>query len=321
MSRRLGRKRSPRANARAYARAARWPLLALIPPVVALVRKRRDIGLPRPVSLAGAAGVPLAAALALPRGRLRAAVIWAAQMWAYKVSFEMPYDDPQRLYARLRIDQPIRMDRALGGGEVPGARLQRRLRHPPRLSALDRIASLYYFTWELEPHAAMLWVLLRHPERFAGAAGRLAATFDLTLVGYFARPTAPPWWASEREGRMGRSVRRVVDEVGNELRGKPRPGLDHNKGANPWAAMPSDHFASALMTAMVVFELNRRGGAAASAYALLLGVVLVYTGEHYVNDEIAGLLLALGVRAAAPVVAPAASRAGELLARLAPAPV
>jgi hypothetical protein len=156
-----------------HALSIRWPLLASVPAAVALVRKRRKIRLPRLVSLPVAGSVPLAVAVALPRGRLRAAAIWGAQMWAYKVAFEMPYDDPDALYRRLRIDEPIRVDRALGGGEVPGERLQRRLRQPPRLTWLDRLASLLYFSWELEPHAAMLWVLLRHPEGFRGAAGRL----------------------------------------------------------------------------------------------------------------------------------------------------
>jgi membrane-associated phospholipid phosphatase len=311
---------SSRARWTRYVRSIRWPVLACVPAAVALVRKRRSLGLPRPVSVAVATTAPLAVAGALPRGRVRAAAIWGAQMWMYKVSFEVPYDDPEDLYGRLRIDEPIGVDRALGGGEVPTARLQRRLRRPPKLSSLDRLASLLYFTWELEPHAAMLWVLLRHPEGFARAAGRLGATFDLTLLGYFARPTAPPWWASEREGRMEQSVRRVVAEVGAELRGKPRPGIDHNADANPWAAMPSDHFASALMTAMVLTDFDRRLGAAAGAYALVLGAVLVYTGEHYVSDLIAGLLLAVGVNAAAPAAEPAAARLTERISALAPPP-
>jgi membrane-associated phospholipid phosphatase len=313
--------RSRRRRFARYVRSIRWPVLASVPITVAFVRKRRGIGLPRPVSVAAATTAPLAVALGLPRGRFRAAAIWGAQMWMYKVSFEVPYDDPEDLYGRLRIDEPIQADRALGAGEVPTARLQRRLRRPPDLSLLDRLASLLYFTWELEPHLAMLWVLLRHPEEFARAAGRLGATFDLTLLGYFARPTAPPWWASEREGRMDRSVRRVVAEVGAELRGRPRPGIDHNAGANPWAAMPSDHFASAAMTALVLAEFDRRLGVAAGAYAAALGAVLVYTGEHYVNDLIAGLLLALGVRAAAPSLEPAASAVAKRISRLGPASV
>jgi PAP2 superfamily len=201
---------------------------------------------------------PVAAAAALPRRRFRAAVIWAAHMWAYKVAFELPYDEPGQTRARLHIDYPICADCALGAGEPPTARLQRGLRRPPRLSWLDRAPSVVYFAWELEPHAALLWILCRHPERFLAAAARLALTFDLTLIGSAALPTAPRWRASEREGRTGRSVRRVVAEVGKELRGKPRPGVDHNTGANPWASMPSDHFGSAAMAAMLLGEIDRR---------------------------------------------------------------
>lgn len=322
MSRRIrGRARaSRRARWGRYLRAVRWPLLAYLPAAVAFARARRKLGAPWPVSLLAAGVAPLVTGTALPRGRFRYAAIWATQMWSYKVAFEIPYDEPNKLYRRLRVDYPIRIDSAIGAGLPPGERLQRRLRRPPRLSWLDRLAGIFYFTWELEPHAAMLWLLLRHPARFVGSAGRLAATFDLTLLGYFANPTAPPWWASEREGRMDRSVRRVVAEVGKELLGKPRPGVDHNAGSNPWAAMPSDHFASAVMTAMVLSDADRQLGTLACAYALVLGAVLVYTGEHYVTDLIAGLLLTLTVRFGAPFAAGVASDAARVFARFAPDP-
>jgi membrane-associated phospholipid phosphatase len=109
--------------------------------------------------------------------------------------------------------------------------------------------------------------------------------------------------------------------VGRELRGKPRPGIDHYTGSNPWAAMPSDHFGSAVMTAMVLADLDRRLGVAAGAYAGTLGLILVYTGEHYVIDLIAGLLLATGVRMLAPAAERPARRVAALLSRRAPDPV
>jgi membrane-associated phospholipid phosphatase len=290
------------------------PLLGYGAGAIAVARARRKIGLPRILSLAAAASVPVAVARAMPPGRVRSGATWATHMWAYKIAFEIPYDAPAKLRERLHIDYPIRADAALAGGAPPGEQLQRRLRQPPRLTWLDRAASLLYYTWEVEPHAAMLWILLRHPEDFPAAAARLGSTFDLTLLGYYTVPTAPPWWASEREGRMGRSVRRVVLEVAKELRGQARPGIDHNVGSNPWAAMPSDHFASSVMTALVLAEIDRGIGAAAGAYALALGSALVYTGEHYLTDLIAGLSLALGVFAAAPRVSRRVRAIGDLLA-------
>lgn len=276
-----------------------WPLLGYVPAAIVLARKRRDLGLPRPLSVAVAYGAPLAVAKALPRGRVRAATTWAAHMWAYKIAFATPYDRPERLRARLHLDEVLRVDTLLGAGVPPTQRLQRALRRPPRLSPLDYVLTLVYVLWEAEPHLALAWVLLRHPKRFMAAAVRLAATFDLTLVGYHAYPAAPPWWASEREGRMDAEVRRVVPEVLKSVRGEPRPGIDHNSGANPWAAMPSDHFASALSTAFFLREADERAGRIGLAYALALGFALVYTGEHYVTDLAAGAALALAIEAAA----------------------
>lgn len=148
-----------------------------------------------------------------------------------------------------------------------------------------------------EPHLALAYILWRHPVRFRSAAVRLAATFDATLIGYFATPTAPPWWSSEVEGRMNGEVRRVTAEALPALRGEQRPGspADHTPGANPWAAWPSDHFGSALMAAILLAEANPRAGRLGAAYAAALAITLVYSGEHYVIDLILGAAVALSV--------------------------
>ena len=288
--------------AKRYARRTldrvRWPPLIYLPSVVTFARLRRKLGPPpAPLTLIAVYAAPAVVSYALPRGRIRAYLTWLTHMWAYKVAFEVPYDRPERLRARLRIDEPIALDRRIGLGVPPSQRLQRRLRHPPRLTALDRLVNAVYLLWELEPHVALGWILSRHPGRFPGAALRLALTYDSTIVGYFATPTAPPWWASEIEGRMDGDVRRVNVEVVRALRGKPRPGSpeDHKSGSNPWAAWPSDHFASALSAAIALAEAEPRAGAIGFGYAAALGFALVYSGEHYVIDLLLGAALALAV--------------------------
>ena len=238
-------------------------------------------------------------------------------MWAYKVSFEIPYDRPERLRARLHVVHAPRLDARLGAGEVPSARLQRRWRSPKRVTALDRALALLYATWEVEPHLVLAWILRNHPERFARAAARLAATFDATLLGYWLLPSAPPWWASEEAGLMDGDVRRVITRVGRDLKGEPLE-QDDTEGANPWAAMPSDHFASAVTAAIALGEASPLGGALAAGYAAALGFALVYLGEHYVVDLLAGLALAAAVHAAEPAVRPLARRADRAWRRLEP---
>ena len=284
----------------------RWPFLLAGAGALYGGRKRARIGLPPAAATVLVATAPLTTAAAIGPGRLRRVAVWATQMWAYKIAFEAPHDNRARLQKRMHIDYPIAIDSAIGLGEPPGQRLQASLRRPPRITPFDWAMVGIYALWQLEPHAALALILWRRPQRFVAAATRLAATFDLTLVGYWAIPTSPPWWASEKAGRMGGVIRRVVLEAKRELRDEPRPGADHEVGANPWAAMPSDHFATALATASVLFDLDRRLGAAALVYAGALGFALVYLGEHYVADLLAGLGLAVGVREAAPALTPVA---------------
>jgi membrane-associated phospholipid phosphatase len=150
------------------------------------------------------------------------------------------------------------VDERIGAGVTPSRRLQRALRTRGELSALDKALSVFYWTWEAEPHLALAWIRWRHPGTFAAAADRLAATFDMTLIGYWLLPSAPPWWVSEKTGRMGGEVRWVMSQVARWVKCGPNPtDGDHEIGANPFAAMPSDHFASAAMIAMLLFELNR----------------------------------------------------------------
>jgi membrane-associated phospholipid phosphatase len=287
-----------------------------------LVRARRRLGIPRGPSTLIAASAPLAAFRLGPVGKLRAALTWAAHMWAYKEAFEIPHDVPERQRRRLILDWPIAVDARIAPPNPPTLRLQRRFRDPPRLTILDYLSTLVYAFWDLEPHLALAWILARDERRFVRAASRLAVTFDLTLVGYWAVPQAPPWWASEEAGQMGGEVRRVAPEVLRELRGRPRPALSHYRGANPWAAMPSDHFATALMTALVLADHDPRAGLAAATYALLLGFALVYLGEHYVVDLIAGAALvgaveiALRPRSAPNLWVRAVRRVCELTARI-----
>jgi membrane-associated phospholipid phosphatase len=298
-------------------RRVRWRLLATVPVAGGVLHARRRIGMPRVASTVLAAAVPVSIAAALPRGRARNVVVWAAHMWCYKVAFEIPYDRPERLRARLTIDAPLLADRVLGGGTPPGQRLQRRLRTRYGVTWLDRAATAVYLAWEIEPHLALASVLLARPDRFAAAAARQAATFDLTLAGYWLTPTAPPWWASEVAGRMAGEVRRVNTRVIRDLRNEPLE-QDDNAGSNPWAAMPSDHFASALTAALSLRELSPAAGAAGLAYAFALGCALVYLGEHYVVDLLGGAAVAGAAAVLTQLLRPAGRRLDRAWRRIEP---
>lgn len=217
-------------------------------------------------------------------------------MWAYQRAFELPYAKPWKQRLRLRIDYPIRLDAAIAGGQPAPKRLQQSLRNPPKITWLDRAVAFVYWAWEAEPHAALLWILVRHDERFLESAVRIGGVFWMTLIPHALVPTAPPWWASEVGGRMDGIVKRVMLEVARDLRGESRLREQHSLDANPWASMPSNHTGVAVATAMVLAELGPLPGAVGWTYTVMLAFALVYLGEHYVADLAAGAAVAVVVR-------------------------
>ncbi|HEU0318451.1 MAG TPA: hypothetical protein VFR49_14035, partial [Solirubrobacteraceae bacterium] len=151
-------------------------LAAGLVPAVGAVLARRRLRVPAPVTLALVSLAPLAVAAATPRRRWRYAVVGAAYMWSFTVTWTLPYERTDQLRRRLRVAYPVRIDTLLGFGVPPTLRLQRALRHPPRVTLLDRAVTLAYASWFI-PHALLGWLLLRHDEFVPRAAGRLAAAY------------------------------------------------------------------------------------------------------------------------------------------------
>ena len=103
-------------------------------------------------------------------------------------------------------------------------------------------------------------------------------------------------------------LRRMMVEYGEQFWRSGWAPLYGVLGGNPLAAMPSLHFATSVTAAHVLAETGARAGALGWTYTALLGTALVYLGEHYVVDLVAGLALAEGVRAGAPAATPLARR-------------
>jgi membrane-associated phospholipid phosphatase len=276
---------------------------------------RRRLRIPAPVTVAACAGGPLALAVLYPRSKKRDVALYALQMWAFTTAHEIPYDDPEALRRRLRSRYPIAVDRVIGGGRLPNARLQQALSHLPRGGAVDRFLTWAHWLWFLEPYLALALILVRHNERFPRSARQMAAVFDLGCAVYFALPTAPPWWASE-EGETDEEVRRIMVEVGEETWRSAWPAMYGALGGNPWAAMPSLHFATSVTAALSLAEAGKVEGAIGWGYAGTLGFALVYLGEHYVTDLIAGAALVAVVRRGEPLVEPLVHSVNRGLRRL-----
>jgi membrane-associated phospholipid phosphatase len=307
------RKRSRPSNALRL--AVRAGALGAVGAAVAVPLLRRRLRIPVPVTVVAVAAGPLALAVLKPRSKRRDVVLFALQMWAFTVAHELPYDDPERLRRRLHTGYPIKVDRAIGAGRLPNARLQRALARLPRVGLVNKVLTWTHWLWFIEPYLSLTLILVRHNERFPRAARQMAAVFDFGCAVYFAVPTAPPWWASE-QGLTGEEVRRIMVEVGEPTWGRAWERMYDALGGNPWAAMPSLHFATSLQAALSLSEAGKAEGAVGWCYAGTLGFALVYLGEHYVTDLVAGALLVTAVRKGEPLAEPLVHRVNRTLQRL-----
>jgi hypothetical protein len=224
----------------------------------------------------------------------------------------------------------------------------------PEWRTLDGVLAWAHWIWFLVPHSALAYVLVRRPERFPRAAVMTYAVFDLGACVYWLLPTAPPWWAAaiaaERVppiaggapaaapgledpsaqplppnplGSRARgeeletlAVRRMMVEYGEHYWGERWGPLFTALGGNPLAAMPSLHVASSAMAGILLSEVGPIEGTIGWSYAFVLAFALVYLGEHYVIDLLAGVGLTAGVYRYGPRAAPLVRTAGRAVSRL-----
>jgi hypothetical protein len=297
-------------------RGTAWALVAI---GVALPVVRRHRRIPPAAVLGGAALAPLALCVAAPRSRRRDVGACALQMWAYLAAYELPHDDAEDQVRRVRIAYPIAVDRVIGLGELPSVRLQRRFSRPGRFHPAERVLIFSHWIWFAVPHGALAYVLLRARGRFPGAAARMYTVFDVGASFYWLIPTAPPWWAAEH-GHLRLpadfTLRRMMIEYGPQFWGERWERLYDLLAGNPLAAMPSLHFATSVMAARVLSEVDPVAGAVGWSYAATLGLALVYLGEHYAADLLAGAALTETVQMLAPRLAPLYQAFGRRVTRL-----
>jgi membrane-associated phospholipid phosphatase len=131
---------------------------------------------------------------------------------------------------------------------------------------------------------ALVWLYLRHNDRFYFVRNMFMVAMGLALVGYVLLPTAPPRFFPE----LG-----FVDTISYYV------NVKHDSGLvalffNPYAAVPSMHVAFALLISVPALLVVRRRVAKVlwGAYPLLVAFVVIVTGNHWFMDAVAGAVVA-----------------------------
>ncbi|HZL48310.1 MAG TPA: phosphatase PAP2 family protein [Solirubrobacteraceae bacterium] len=245
---------------------------------------------------------------------------------------ELPTMRLQRALARCGPDGPEwhALDRVLVWAHwawfmVPhGSLAYILLRHRGRF---PRAAVMTYAVFDIG--ATVYWLLPTAPPWYAasaaarGAAERGSEASPSEAPAERGSGVSPPEAMVERgsgvspsEAMVEPEIRRMMVEYGEFFWRDGWGPLYSVFGGNPLAAMPSLHFATSLMAALLLTEVGPVVGVLGWSYTATLGFALVYLGEHYVVDLLAGAVLTAAVRRLAPRAGPVVAGVGRAVAAL-----
>jgi hypothetical protein len=186
----------------------------------------------------------------------------------------------------VQYDYVITAEKILFFGTIPTIWLQDWFYEYRRVGVLEFYTMFVYLAYFFLPHilafALWKWDFLRF-KRFGLA---FLATLYIGLLTCAVVPTAPPWLAGQ-EGLIPH-VSQIVSDV---IAGETYQQAYEVAGSNPVAAMPSLHAAVpfVMMFALWKYPVVRWVGV---WYAASMPFAIVYLGEHYFVDALAGLAAA-----------------------------
>jgi membrane-associated phospholipid phosphatase len=214
--------------------------------------------------------------------------------WAPLISILFLYDFlrgyADGLLFHARETPQIRLEEALFGKPIPTVWLQAHLWHGgDHMRWWDYASYVVYVSHFVATPLilALLWTFAH--DRFARYAEMVCVLAITGFATYVLYPAVPPWLAAEH-GVIGPTTR-TVGVVWRHIPIAHFSSLFENGQhyANNVAAMPSLHAGYALLATLVLWPLvSRPVRVLLALYPLAMTFALVYSGEHYVVDCIAG---------------------------------
>ena len=190
-------------------------------------------------------------------------------------------------------DYVIALERVVGFGTVPTGWLQERLYSDGEIRTLDTLTYAIYASYFFAPHLVGVLVWRSNPARFPFFVAVMLGAYYGGLLGSYLLPTAPPWIAGQT-GDLPHVVKIIV-YMTQELNPELYQASYRLVYSNPIAAMPSLHMSITVMVALFMWRYQWLAGVAGALYATAMAFSLVYLGEHYVVDLLAGAAMAAAI--------------------------
>jgi membrane-associated phospholipid phosphatase len=213
---------------------------------------------------------------------------WLAD-WLPFVALLMAWEAMRGFAPRLGVhahNGALKPELFLFHGYLPTAVLQSWLDHGTVGQVLNVVGLVLYIC-----HFPMtIWVGLviwiRSRTVFLSYSTALLGMCCAAFVVFLLVPTTPPWYAADTGFVHG--VTRILSGT------LPGPVSPYYRSLDPneWAALPSLHAAMPFLGFLAMRQVYRRGAWLMGLWTLGVWFVVVYLGEHYVLDVVAGAVFA-----------------------------
>lgn len=189
------------------------------------------------------------------------------------------------------------VDRWMGAGTIPTVRLQQWLHATAGVRWYDYLAWATYMSHFLLPLAIAVTLQVVGAHRFRPYLYGLALLSWMALLTYWLYPAKPPWMTGQ-EGlneHVSRIVHGVWKHVGVERAARvySPANVSGSSFSNEVAALPSLHGGFPMYIFMMLRGQHRWLTVLLGVYVVMMGCTLVYAGEHFVFDVLAGWAYAI----------------------------
>jgi membrane-associated phospholipid phosphatase len=204
-------------------------------------------------------------------------------------SYEYLHGYADKIVGTIHSTDVIQLEEKLFGTPVASATLQRIFYTPGNPHWYDYATAVLYgaHSFVVLFIAFGLWIYRR--ELYFRWAKLFIYLSFAGFITYVLFPAMPPWMAAHNH--LIPSIHKIVDEIMPD----GTVGVVNSLNSNLVAAMPSLHAAYPTLGFLFMLRYFRKFAALYALYCLSVYVGVVYAGEHFIVDVIAGIIYAAAV--------------------------
>jgi membrane-associated phospholipid phosphatase len=189
----------------------------------------------------------------------------------------------------VQVESLVNIERSLFGF-IPTERLQDLLYTAGRVAWYDWVAVVTYFLHFPLPLMVAFFLWLKDKAQFNRFIISLLILSFAGFITFLLLPAAPPWYAAER-GLI--ETEKIINIIISQIGWSWNLSYFYDQlNPNPVAAMPSLHAAYPWLSFLALRNFSKKIAWFFLPYPILVWFSIVYLGEHYVIDVIAGVAYA-----------------------------